>query len=315
VSDIGRLQATLRDFAAERDWEKFHTPKNLAMALAGEVGELLAEFQWLTPDQAAAAMGDAAKADAIRGELADVMIYLVRLADVLEVDLVGAAYAKIDRNQERFPISGTTIPHEIVVRGSPIAGEDPREKQWRRAVAEAAAGQPQGRGLGIVISLEPGRRVDIDNLARVVLAGLRDAGVCSWGFRGLDELFVTKRVGEAGATIALDPEVPVPPSTSDLAVTADALPGTALPMQAWQDLVAAGTSRQVAGPAWVDIAVRTERSLEGLMKRVIDGLSPLLGRDPKAHLPFTPNDHLVERLIVRRVADGPVLVVRAGPLV
>ncbi len=97
-----RLALRLRDFARARDWEQFHTPKNLAMALSGEVGELLAELQWLTPEEAAAVMDDPAAATRIRGELADVFTYLVRLADVLGVDLLEATHTKIDENDHRY---------------------------------------------------------------------------------------------------------------------------------------------------------------------------------------------------------------------
>ncbi|ONI72659.1 nucleotide pyrophosphohydrolase [Actinosynnema sp. ALI-1.44] len=97
------LSTRLRDFATTRDWHRFHTPKNLAMALSGEAGELVSLFQWLTPEQAAAAMDDPDLAANISDEIADVLIYLVRLADVLDVDLVKAANAKIDRNETRFP--------------------------------------------------------------------------------------------------------------------------------------------------------------------------------------------------------------------
>ena len=99
---IRELQARLRDFASARDWERFHTPKNLAMALAGEVGELLELFQWLTPDEAAAIMDSDRRTD-VEDELADVVIYLARLADVLGVDLSAAAAAKLERNEHRFP--------------------------------------------------------------------------------------------------------------------------------------------------------------------------------------------------------------------
>ncbi len=99
---ITDLQAQLRTFATERDWGQFHTPKNLAMALAGEVGELLEIFQWLTPEQASEVMrGD--RANDVEDELADVFIYLARLADVLDVDLAAAAEGKLDRNEKRFP--------------------------------------------------------------------------------------------------------------------------------------------------------------------------------------------------------------------
>ena len=99
---ITDLQTQLRAFAAERDWEQFHTPKNLAMALAGEVGELLEIFQWLTPEQAVGVM-DGARAADVEDELADVLIYLVRLADVLEVDLGDVSRRKLGRNEHRFP--------------------------------------------------------------------------------------------------------------------------------------------------------------------------------------------------------------------
>ncbi|GAA4612685.1 nucleotide pyrophosphohydrolase [Actinoallomurus liliacearum] len=96
------LADRLRDFAAARDWEQFHTPKNLAMALAGEVGELLAELQWLTPEESARVMRDPEAAGRMRSELADVAVYLVRLADVLGVDLIEAAHAKLDEGERRY---------------------------------------------------------------------------------------------------------------------------------------------------------------------------------------------------------------------
>jgi dCTP diphosphatase len=95
------LKARLREFAEERDWTQFHTPKNLAMALAGEAGEVLEHFQWLTAEQSAAP--DAALRDAVALELADVLMYLVRLADVLDVDLAAAAARKLAINAERYP--------------------------------------------------------------------------------------------------------------------------------------------------------------------------------------------------------------------
>ncbi|SFQ45309.1 NTP pyrophosphatase, house-cleaning of non-canonical NTPs [Amycolatopsis arida] len=97
------LALRLRDFAAARNWEPFHTPKNLVMALSGEVGELTELFQWLTPEESAAVLDDPGTAHDVRDELADVLLYLVRLADVLGVDLLAAAEAKIDRNEHRFP--------------------------------------------------------------------------------------------------------------------------------------------------------------------------------------------------------------------
>lgn len=100
---IEDLTAALRQFADERDWAQFHTPKNLVMALVGEVGELVEHFQWLTPDESAEVMQDDTSARRIADELADVFIYLVRLADVLGVDLLSAADTKLESNAKRYP--------------------------------------------------------------------------------------------------------------------------------------------------------------------------------------------------------------------
>lgn len=103
INDLPGLTEHIREFARVRDWEQFHTPKNLAMALSGEVGELTALFQWLTPSESATAMADDELAFNITDEVADVLIYLIRLADVLDIDLLRAAADKIDRNETRFP--------------------------------------------------------------------------------------------------------------------------------------------------------------------------------------------------------------------
>jgi len=104
VSDgIESLAAALRRFADERDWAQFHTPKNLVMALVGEVGELVEHFQWLTPEESAEVINDETSAPRIADELADVFIYLVRLADVLGVDLLDAARTKLEANAQRYP--------------------------------------------------------------------------------------------------------------------------------------------------------------------------------------------------------------------
>jgi dCTP diphosphatase len=101
TAPLAALADRLRQFAAERDWEQFHSPKNLAMALVGEAGELAAEFQWLSEEQSAAP--DAAQLARIRAECADVLNYLVRLADKLDIDLIAAANDKIDVNAQRYP--------------------------------------------------------------------------------------------------------------------------------------------------------------------------------------------------------------------
>lgn len=96
------LRDRLRVFAAERAWEPFHTPKNLAMALAGEAGEVIEHFQWLTPEASVALSAEQRQAVAL--ELADVLLYLVRLADVLHIDLREAAMEKLAINAERYPV-------------------------------------------------------------------------------------------------------------------------------------------------------------------------------------------------------------------
>jgi NTP pyrophosphatase (non-canonical NTP hydrolase) len=101
TSALSDLARRLSEFAAERDWEQFHSPKNLAMALVGEAGELAAEFQWMT--EAQSQQPDAAQLARIRAESADVLNYLVRLADKLGIDLIAAAHEKIELNARRYP--------------------------------------------------------------------------------------------------------------------------------------------------------------------------------------------------------------------
>lgn len=96
------LRDRLRVFAAERDWDQFHTPKNLASALSVEAAELLEHFQWLTDAQSAALDPD--RKARVADELADVLLYLVRLADRLDVELYEAALAKIARNAAKYPV-------------------------------------------------------------------------------------------------------------------------------------------------------------------------------------------------------------------
>jgi len=102
--DVAGLGDALAAFARERDWEQFHSPKNLVMALTGEVGELSELFQWLTEDASRAVATDPATARRVRDELADVLVYLVRLADVLEIDLDEAVRTKMQMNAHKYPV-------------------------------------------------------------------------------------------------------------------------------------------------------------------------------------------------------------------
>ena len=101
MRDLGELKERLREFVAERDWERFHSPKNLAMALSVEASELVELFQWLTEEQCAAPDEELRRRAA--EELADVLWFLVRIADVLDIDVLKAAETKFRKNAEKYP--------------------------------------------------------------------------------------------------------------------------------------------------------------------------------------------------------------------
>lgn len=102
TGDIARLSEKLRAFTAARDWQQFHAPKNLACALTAEAGELLENFQWLTEEQSGNLTPEQKQAVAM--EIADVLIYLVRLSDVLGIDPLAAAHEKVALNEKRYPV-------------------------------------------------------------------------------------------------------------------------------------------------------------------------------------------------------------------
>lgn len=101
--NIGKIVSAQRKFVKERDWHKFHTPKNLVMALAGEVGELIELFQWLTPAESAKIMKNAGKRREVAHELADIFFHVVGLADKLGVDLEEAFWEKMRENRRKYP--------------------------------------------------------------------------------------------------------------------------------------------------------------------------------------------------------------------
>jgi len=101
VEGVAELQARLREFAAARDWDQFHSPKNLAMALSVEAAELVEEFQWLTEEQSRNL--DTERLERVRLEAADVFIYLLRIADKVGIDLLRAAADKIVLNELKYP--------------------------------------------------------------------------------------------------------------------------------------------------------------------------------------------------------------------
>ena len=100
---LADLRQRMAEFVAARDWEPFHTPKNLSISIAVEAAELMEHFQWLTNEQAVAAVQDEAKRAAVADELADVLIYGLSLANALDVDVSTVVLSKLERNERRFP--------------------------------------------------------------------------------------------------------------------------------------------------------------------------------------------------------------------
>ncbi|MQF49063.1 nucleotide pyrophosphohydrolase [SAR202 cluster bacterium AC-647-N09_OGT_505m] len=108
--DIEYLQRKLQDFATARDWNQYHTPKNLSMALIAEAAELVEIFQWLTPDESTAVKDSESQKQSVEDELADILNYTIRLADVLDIDLENALLRKIERNGLKYPAAGPMTP-------------------------------------------------------------------------------------------------------------------------------------------------------------------------------------------------------------
>ncbi|NIP19173.1 MAG: nucleotide pyrophosphohydrolase [Xanthomonadales bacterium] len=108
MNDLRQIQQRMNEFVAERDWEQFHSPKNLSMALAVEAGELMEHFQWMTEEDSARLPAD--KLAEVEFELADILLYLVRIAEQTGIDLLGAVNKKMELNEKKYPAH--------VVRGS-----------------------------------------------------------------------------------------------------------------------------------------------------------------------------------------------------
>ena len=102
IDTLDTLRQRIREFAEARAWVPYHTPKNLVMALSVEASELLEPFQWLTAEESVQL--SAAQHEAVRQEIADVLIYLTRLADLLDIDLLDAAADKLELNARKYPV-------------------------------------------------------------------------------------------------------------------------------------------------------------------------------------------------------------------
>lgn len=119
------LAIQLRDFADRRDWQQFHSPKNLAMALSVEASELLEHFQWLTQEQSR--LLDDEQRIAVSEEIADVLIYLVRLADILGIDPLEAVGRKMALNEEKYPVEQSrsiAVKYTRLGKRQPCSSED-----------------------------------------------------------------------------------------------------------------------------------------------------------------------------------------------
>jgi NTP pyrophosphatase (non-canonical NTP hydrolase) len=104
ATTVSQLKDRVLAFARERDWEQFHAPKNLSMALAAEAGELMEHFLWASPQESRAVAADPAKRAKIAEELADVVIYALEFANATSLDLSAAIAAKIDANARKYPV-------------------------------------------------------------------------------------------------------------------------------------------------------------------------------------------------------------------
>ncbi len=108
MSELEELRVRVNNFADERDWNQFHSPKNLAMALIVEAGELVEHFQWLKENESYDLSRE--KLAAVEEEIADIFVYLIRIAHQLDIDLMSAAKKKIELNESKYPVE--------IVRGS-----------------------------------------------------------------------------------------------------------------------------------------------------------------------------------------------------
>jgi dCTP diphosphatase len=136
MQDLNQLQAYLRQFAKDRDWDQFHSPKNLSMALSVEVSELLENFQWLTEEQSYTL--DQQQRAAVADEIADVQMYLARLADKLDINIGEAIEQKINKNEAKYPaekVKGSSKKYTEYVK------EEQQEEQQESQKDETPAGK------------------------------------------------------------------------------------------------------------------------------------------------------------------------------
>ena len=110
---VGALRQAVANFVDARDWQPFHTPKNLSMSIAIEAAELMEHFQWLTTEEAGVAVEDPAELAAVTDELADVVIYCLSLSNALDLDVSSAVLGKLQTNEHRYPADEFRIPPQL----------------------------------------------------------------------------------------------------------------------------------------------------------------------------------------------------------
>lgn len=205
MSDIEDLQERLRAFADARDWGRYHTPKNLAMALAGETGELLAEFQWLTPEESLEVMQDDVSAEAVRDELADVATYLLRLARRCARRRPcgrGACEGREERRSLSADVAGRLETHGVHRRHRPAA---PAVGPGQRIEATSTT-------TGSTLVAWGGQHVDVGQTNK-------GHGTWTWdrGARGIQHLvgFDTSRLAESRVPSSA-PATALPPTNSQV---------------------------------------------------------------------------------------------------
>ena len=200
-----------------------------------------------------------------------------------------------------------------------VAGRPTGAAPWRRQVAAATDTWSPASTAGLVLDfhLKPGSWVDLDTLAENTLAGLRDAGMLAAGFRGLHAFLATKDFGAVpGVTVrAAAPArlgaLPAPgPAEADVASGVAPRPADRATKRAWRASLASqwGERPALSGAVWADVSLGGTRSLLGSLEVVLDGLEPVLGRDPRGRnwQEFFPNDHLIRWLRVRREPEPGV---------
>ncbi len=211
------------------------------------------------------------------------------------------------------------------VEGSPSAAENPpHDRRWRAAVADVARGQTPAHEVELDFLIEERRvLIDLDNLVRLALDGLRDAGALARGLGNLDSILATKgRAPPLGLGVTLVRASAASPLSAlheviELVAESDMIPreGRTAEKETWRSRVRASWSGTIGrGPVALDIAARTTQSLGGMLKPVIDGLESYLGRGTVGRGEFRPLDERIVLLRIRRVPDLPVaLRVTGGP--